>query len=56
MTANYIITVFYQDQKVRNWNETDLLTATKRAETFKGDRFVRKVELSVILHVWDTKR
>lgn len=52
MTPQFIVTVFYADNKIRHWNYDDMLAACDRARLFKGDRLVHKVELSVIIHTW----
>lgn len=50
---NYIVRVYRtQGNTVQAYNFSDLDDAVKKAQTVKTERFVHKVELSVILQEW----
>lgn len=53
MTPQFILAV-YRDKgiSIQYHNFSDMLEACRKASQLKGERWVRKVELSVIIHTW----
>jgi hypothetical protein len=53
MNINFILTV-YRDKgtAMQHHNFTDLVEATRKADQLKGERWVTKIEMSVIIHTW----
>lgn len=53
MTTQFILTVYREKgTDIQHHNYTDMLEACRKAAQLKGERWVRKVELSVIIHTW----
>lgn len=53
MSSQFIVAV-YRDKgiSIQYHSFTDMLEACRKASQLKGERWVRKVELSVIIHTW----
>lgn len=53
MTITYVLTVFREKgTALQHHNYDDLVLAMRKADQLKGERWVAKVELSVIIHTW----
>lgn len=53
MNINYILTVYREKgQPIQHHNFDDMLKACGKADALRSERWVSKVELSVIIHVW----
>lgn len=56
MTPNFVLSVYRQhsngELRMQHFNFTDMLEACRKASALKAERWVRKVELSVIIHTW----
>lgn len=57
MNINFILTVYREAHsgspiKTQYHNFDDMIKATAKADQLKSDRWVRKIELSVIIHTW----
>lgn len=51
---NYVITVYRtQGNAIQNFNASSLPIALAKFIAFKNERFVRKIELSVLLETWE---
>lgn len=53
MNITYVLTVFREKgTALQHHNFDDLLKACAKAQALRGERWVAKVELSVIIHTW----
>lgn len=53
MNINYILTVYREKGiPLQHHNFDDLVLAMRKADQLKSERWIAKVELSVIIHTW----
>lgn len=53
MNITYVLTVFREKgTALQHHNYDDLVQAMRKADQLKSERWVAKVELSVIIHTW----